>query len=778
MRRLRTLLLICLAATAVAAVAGALALSGSLARRGGEAAIAALTAPVTVELDGLGIPRIRADSAADAYRALGFVHAQERFFQMDMSRRAAAGTLAALFGPRAAVLDRETLPYGFVRRARETLVSLPRRHRRWLEAYAEGVNAGIADLGVRPPEYWLLGSRPARWEPEDSLLVVFALHEMLSNNHEFEVPQAVMAATLPPALVEFLTPSTMRFDRPLLATADDPSGGYRPLPVPGADVVDLRNVPESALPERLVDPPLIGRAASNQWAVGAALASDGRAILANDPHLDIALPNLFYRAELEFEGRAVRGVTVPGLPGVLIGASDDLAWGATVSYADQSDWIVVEADPGDPGRYLTPEGSEPFVVDTVAPPAGGRPVAVRRTRWGPVAATDGLGRPLVLEATWLKPRGVSLDILELPFAANVHEGVAILAEWAGPALSWSLVDAVGETGWIMNGPLPVRSGFDGAIPVARTSAATGWSGLHEPPVVTGSDRVLNANNRPLPQDLAASYGRIWTRSYRAHRIDALLASGARFSERDFAAMQLDTDASAYDPFRDLILEVVAGDESDPALAAARALALEWNGRADAASPAFRLLQHYYRDLLDAVLGPLLEPAFRVDRGFVYRWPLADEPLLRLIEERPPHLLPAGSADWNARFRAILSGTVESIGNGSGPPLATPWGEINRLDAAHPMAGLPLLGGMLSLPRDAQAGSAVSIRVAAPDRGAVFRLVVSPAAPEAGYLQMAGGQSGHFLSPHFRDQHADWAAGRPAPFLAGPAIDRFTLVPRR
>lgn len=776
MRRRNYLALGGLAAIAAVLVVVWAALGASLARHRGSAVIASLGAPVEVELDALGVPRISGETSADVLRALGFVHAQERFFQMDMSRRAAAGTLSELFGARAAPLDRARIPWGFRRRAVEILVALPRRHRRWLEAYAEGVNAGLADLAARPPEYWLLGQLPARWEPEDSLLVVFALYTLLSNNQDYELPQAVMNATLPASVIEFLTPSSMRFDRPQMASASDPTGGYRPAAVPDAGSFDLRLQPPLRIPERVVDPPLIGQAASNQWAVADALGTDGRAILANDPHLDISLPNLFYRAELYIAGRAVRGVTVPGLPGVLIGASDDLAWGATVSYADQSDWIVIETDPDDPGRYRTPEGFEPFDIETLEDPAGAAPVVIRETRWGPVVAEDGLGRPLVLQATWLEPGGLNLAVLELAFAGDVAAGIETIANWSGPSLSWALVDSAGSTGWIMNGPLPARAGFDGATPVSRADGARAWAGYREPPSVAGADKVLNANNRPLPADLAARYGRIWTRSYRAHRIDELLAASDRFAERDFVAMQLDTDASAYAPFRDLILEVVGADEPDPELRAARELALGWNGRAEATSRAFRLLQAYYRGLLDGVLGPLLEPALAADPDFVYRWPLADEPLLRLLEERPPHLLPAGYPDWPTRLREILRLTIASLENGSAKPLATPWGEINRLDASHPLAGLPLLHGLLSLPPDAQPGSPVSVRVAAPDRGAVFRLVVSPAAPEAGFLQMAGGQSGHFLSPHFRDLQADWIAGRPTPFLAGPPVARFSLVP--
>src|SRR5690606_31624213 len=194
------------AAAVLAAVAlGAYGLlAASLPRDGGSATVPGLSADVDVELDGRAVPRIRAASLDDAFRALGFVHAQERFFQMDLTRRMAAGELAALMGRRALPLDRRQRAFEFRRRAAELLRRWPAEHVRWLEAYAQGVNAGLEDLGARPPEYWLLGAEPEPWVPEDSVLVLFAFYTMLSDTHALERPQAVMHDTLPPAVYAFL----------------------------------------------------------------------------------------------------------------------------------------------------------------------------------------------------------------------------------------------------------------------------------------------------------------------------------------------------------------------------------------------------------------------------------------------------------------------------------------------------------------------------------------------------------------------------------------------
>jgi penicillin amidase len=753
-------------------------LSSSLPRRNGAAELPGLSATVEVELDVHAVPRLRGASLEDALSALGFMHAQERFFQMDLTRRSAAGELAALVGPRALPADRAQRPYELRRRAAAWLARLPAEHRSWLEAYVRGVNAGLSDLRAAPPEYLLLRERPEPWTAEDSLLVAYAVCMMLSENQRYEKPLAVMRAALPTAVYAFLTPSTTRFDRPVVYPRDDRSGGYVPMAIPDARVLDLRELRAPDPDRRVVDSPL-AVPGSNQWAAGASRSARGDALLANDPHLQLKLPNTFYRAELYWPGHAVRGAGIPGLPGILIGASGTLAWGATVSYADQSDWIVVEVDEHDAGRYRTAEGLARFGTATyeiaVAGVADPERLEVRTTQWGPVLDADGLGRPLVLEATWLAEGGMSLDVLELMRADSVARGLAVVSRWAGPSLNWMLADSRGAIGWGFNGPVPRRSGFDGSVPEPRSDGTRRWSGFVPLPSVGPHAQVLfTANQRTLPHDEAVTLSRLWMRPLRARRIGELLDANARFTESDFLAMQLDTRAQGYEPIRDLVLEVVPAGEADAGLAWARRTAETWNGYAEADTAGFRLMQGFYRVLLERALAPLLAPVFEADPSFVYRWPLADESLSRILEERPPHMLTADYADWPAFFRAALIATLERLAVEDGG-LSASWGRANRLDVAHPFANVPVLGRRLRLPAHEQSGSMVSLRVAAPRYGAALRMIVSPAHPESGFLQMPGGQSGHLLSRHLADLHADWANGAPTPFLAGPTQWRFRLV---
>ena len=399
------------------------------------------------------------------------------------------------------------------------------------------------------------------------------------------------------------------------------------------------------------------------------------------------------------------------------------------------------------------------------------------TRWGPVLGTDWQGRPLALHATWLEPQGLDLDIVGLPMATDAASASALLARWAGPSLNWVLADRDGDIAWVVNGPIPRRVGFDGSRPESLADGSRSWQGRLPPPGALGGrdGAIFTANNRTLSVERASAVSRMWMRPLRAKRIDDLLAAQRTFAERDFLAMQLDTRAEGYEQIRAAVLEVAGDDERDASLAQARDLARNWNGNADVEQPAFRMLHAYYRTLLERALEPMLAPAIAADATFVYRWPLADEVLRRLFDERPAHLLTSEHADWRAFLRQALLDTVAGLTRAG--PLAAPWGETNVLDVEHPFAAaLGPLGRWLELPAAPLPGSMVSLRVAAPSYGAVLRMTVAPAAPADGVLELAGGQSGHFLSPQFRDQQADWVAGAPSPFLAGEPTARFDLVP--
>ena len=765
---------------------GYLVLRASLPRTSGTVVLAGLAGPVEVSRDALGIPTFRGRTLVDVVRAQGFVHAQDRFFQMDLTRRYAAGELAALFGPFAVGNDRFMRVLQYRRLAGRVLSGLPSRHRVLIDAYAEGVNAGLADLGARPPEYLLLRSRPAPWLAQDSVLVLYFFMHTQSINHILEKPLWVIQATLPPALFEFLTPDTSRFDAPLIPDPDETTSSG-PLPIPGPDVVDLRGRAPRPSGRDIVRPLGTSVPGSNNWAVAGNRTAHGGAILANDPHLTLTVPNVWYRAGLVWDDGAIRGAIQgagpAGIPGIIIGASTFLAWGVTNSLADQNDLVVVEVDPADPSRYLTPDGPQPFerVVETIEVNGDeSRTLEIRVTRWGPVTSTDWLGRPLVLRSPALGPGGADFLIFDLFTATSIEQGIEILRRWRGPSMNWLLAHRDGRIGWVLGGYLPRRIGSTGKAPVSWADGSRHSDGeldeSQRPTIVDPPEGVLyTANNRTVPTEISRRLGHTWVLPVRASRIAERLAEKDTFTERDLLDIQLDTRSRMHDLARDIVLEVVAAGETDETLVQVRRHVQSWNGHADTDQIGFRLVVRYHETLQERILTALLVPAIEADPSFRYNWPLADEPMRRLLETRPDHLLPPGHDDWPDFLRSALVETIQRIESGDGPGLDATWGEVNRAAIIHPISlALPALGRLLNMPADPLPGARTSVRVNTPSYGASLRMAVSPGHTETGLFHMPTGQSGHPLSPHYRDGHRAWVQGLATPFEPGPAVSSFTL----
>jgi penicillin amidase len=393
-RRFGRVILALLTVALLAAVAGGCyvraQLRASLPQLEGTAALHGLSAPVTVARDALGVPAITGATRADIARATGFLHAQDRFFQMDLQRRQPAGELSALVGPRAFEVDAEMRVHRFRHVAEQAYAGTDPEWKAILDAYAGGVNAGLQALAGPPFEYLMLRATPEPWTPEDSVLTVLAMFISLQGRQAiFEQTNQQLRDALPEPLFRFLTAVGSDWDAPVVGEAMP-----RP-PVPGAEVADLRR--ELLAPANvdrrssLADEAAI--VGSNNWAVDAALSASGHALVANDMHLNIGVPNIWYRASMLFPDPAdplkelrLTGVTLPGLPVAVVGSNGYVAWGFTNTGGDWSDLVRIESDPRDPSRYLTPEGPRLFDIGDESVPVKGeapRQLTVRGTIWGP-----------------------------------------------------------------------------------------------------------------------------------------------------------------------------------------------------------------------------------------------------------------------------------------------------------------------------------------------------------------------------------------------------------
>ncbi|WP_374089585.1 penicillin acylase family protein [Methylomicrobium lacus] len=757
----------------------------------GNIRLARLAAPATIDTDAHGIPRITAGSRIDAARVLGYVTARDRLFQMDLMRRKNAGRLAEIFGGAAVNSDVQARIYGFNQKAKQILPKLPPLHRQYLQAYAEGVNGYLEQNPTLPFEFKVLGYAPEPWQAEDSLLVVFGMFENLTAWVEKgERMLSVMESALPAEAVAFLTPDTDRFTDQLMNHTKSLRPA-QPVPVNAMQTLlagrmgDFSQLADASRGESL--------AGSNAWAVSGGKTADGRAILANDMHLGISVPNIWYRAEVNYpEVRAI-GLNLPGTPFLIAGSNQHVAWGMTNLAGDFLDLVKLEINPDDAGQYRVGERWQTFAQrqEVINIKGGGsKTVAVKETVWGPVALQPLQGQPVAIHWVALDADAVNVDILELEQSQTLSQSLAIANRAGGPQLNVLLADEKGHIAWTVTGKIPKRFGGDGSVSLSWADGKTGWQGYVNPAALPRiidppEGFLVTANERRFAADFPYVIGHQFVNGYRAYRINQKLKQAARHSEWSLFNLQQDTESEFYSYYQQLALQVLTPDvlAQKPELSGLRDYLLSWNGRADTASLGLPVLIEFRRELIDAVFTPFLSACKQADQDFVYAWNYADTPLQALLDAKPAALLPdAGHhKNWDRFILAQLEKSAAKVmarSPGAEWPELT-WGKQNIVGHAHPFSkALPLLSAALDMPHQPVAGcGGYCVRVTGPDFGASERLVVSPGHVEDGILHMPGGQSGHPLSAYYSDQQAFWVAGLPLAFAGGKPEHKLSLSPQ-
>ncbi len=479
-------------------------LRGSLPTLDGEIAVPGLQHEVTIERDAQGVPRILAAESMAAIRALGVLHGQERVCQMDLLRRRAAAELSELLGAAAIEADRRVRLHRLRARAEATVAAADEISRRELTVYAEGVNAGLERTG-RPLEYVLMRTQPDPWLAEDSVLAVLTMYLNLQDEDgNLDSARGVMRDTLPRAVVDFLLPRGSEWDAPLVGEP------YETPPVPGPEHWDLRAAAATAFaPSPAVESiEAPGLAGSNNWAVSGQNTADGRALMANDMHLGLGLPNIWYRASIRWTDadgvvRRVTGVTLPGTTGVVAGSTESIAWGFTNSQGDWTDLIELEFVDGSETRYRTPRGEaeiETFEETIVVSDGEDQTLTVHETIWGPVVNVDHRGTRRAVRWIGHDPDSVNLSLTKLAEATSLEDAFSIVHAAGIPAQNFVAAGADGRIGWTIAGPIPNRIGHDGRFPVSWADGTNGWKG-----------RVQDAN---IPAVLDPPSGLLWTANNR------------------------------------------------------------------------------------------------------------------------------------------------------------------------------------------------------------------------------------------------------------------------
>ncbi len=763
-------------------------INGSLPALDGTVKLSGLGAPVAVERDALGVPTITAATRADAARALGFLHAQDRFFQMDLMRRSGAGELSELFGAAALDYDKSHRLHGFRRTAEKALALVSPEKRAVLEAYAAGINAGLAALPQTPWEYTLLRSDPQPWKTEDSLLVIYAMwFDLQDASGQDEISLQALRDTLGSSGAEFFAPHGGSWDAALDGST---------FPAPALPQLRLKKSGEGtptallSLQERMLP-------GSNSLAVSGAHGANG-AIIANDMHLNLNVPHIWYRAVMKWTDAAgtahrVVGVTLPGVPALVAGSNGMIAWGYTNSYIDTIDVVSVEVDNTAKVFYRTPHGfAELEDRHETINVRGGKPVdfVVRWTEWGPLFANPQPGRHLALRWNAHDPEATNLTILDLETATDVPAAIDVAHHAGMPNQNLVVADRSGAIAWTLTGKIPRREGFPGRLPVSWGYGDRRWNGWLNPdevPVVLNPPEGIlwTANQRLVGGDAYAKVGDGgYNQGARGRQIRddlrALVSSGKKAVPADLLAIQLDDRAVFLERWQKFLLATltdaaVAGNKDRAAL---RDAVRTWDGHASIDSAAYRIVRAWRMKVTELTLAPFFEKAKAADPGFVASGFQTEDAVWRLTQEQPLSLLNPDYTAWDDLLLAAADRVNADIAKAGSTPARFTWGNYTQLRMRHPFSRMlpSMLARFLDMPSQPLPGAADMPRVQAPTFGASERMVISPGHEDQALFHMPGGQSGNPLSPYYRAGHEAWAEGKPTPLLPGPAQHVLNLSP--
>ena len=777
-----TLLLLSLAA-------GYAALRTSLPTVDGEIALSGLDGKIEILREANGVPHIYAASRADAYFGLGFVHAQDRLWQIEMRRRLGAGRMSEILGGRTLDIDRFFRTLGIYRVAARGFAVLDGDTRASYEAYAKGVNAYLESHGgLLPPEFLILQApSPEPWTPADSQVVLKLMAWDLSGNWRDELLRARLASRLSPQQIAALWPpypgddGTVALWQPEFKRLGDLDELWRRTPAgPTGDV------------------------GSNNWVIAGDRSESGLPLLANDPHLGLGAPGPFYLAHLSAPGLDAVGATLPGAPGVVLGHNRRIAWGFTNTYPDTQDLFIETLDPNDPTRYLTPDGSRAFEVrsETIVV-KGEADVAFefRSSRHGPVLSDlQFLGDQTtseVMALAWTALRHDDLTpqaSLALARAEDWPGFMTALGDFHGPQQNMIYGDRDGNIGFFAPARVPLRRKGDGWLPAPGSSGDYDWDGFipydalpmaFNPP----AGFIVTANNKIVPDGYLYFITRDWAPPYRAERIADLIA-GKKHDRESFRAIQADQVSLMA---REMLPYLLAAKPSNEAVLAAQSIMLDWDGEMARDRPEPLLFSAWYREFTHLVygdeLGPMTGAAWSqrplfmrsVLQGRAGEW--CDDTTSEAVESCADRA--ALALERSIAGLSLLYGTRTSSWR---------WGEAHRAEHAHPIfqdwapfswlfdIGIENGGDRYTI-NAAGFRFSDAARPFAQNHGPAMRAIYDLADLDRSLFISSTGQSGNPLSSHYDDFVERWRDHRPFTIpmersaVEAVRSDRLVLIPR-
>ena len=699
-----------------------------------------ITAPISqqarVERDHRGAPHITAASWQDAIFLQGYVTAQDRLWQMDALRRLAAGELSEVVGKATLDVDRESRRLRMRRLAEEHAKKLRPDERAIFTEYARGVNFYIEqNRGKYGVEFAILGYDPRPWTVVDSILAGMQMFLNLTNTWKEDYEKMAMAAKGDPAKVDFLFP---------VRSGAEPSPG------------------------------------SNSWAVAGVRTASGKPILASDPHLEFSLPSTWYLVHLKAPGLNVTGVSLPGLPAVIIGHNDRIAWGVTNLHSDVMD-LYREKLNVQTGQYLYNGAVQQATLENeLIAVKGDKPLSMATwvTRHGPALLTDE-GTFYALRWSAAEPGGFEYPLLDVDRAQNWQQFTAALSRFPGPAQNWTYADVDGNIGYHAAGKLPIRRTFNGDVPLDGSAGTFEWDGFipfeqlpsfYNPP----GGVIVTANQNPFPADYPYRVGGNFASHYRARQIRSMLDARRGWKPADMLAVQKDV-YSAFGHF--LAQQAVAAVErrkaGGPGLSEAVEVLLDWNGQMDKDSAAALVVELLFRDLRKTV-AERAAPS----KGDLYGSQMGAVVVERLLRERP--------AGWfNDYDETIVVSLRNAIEEGSkrhtSNVKAWKYGAWNELTIPNPIVGrLPMVGKYFNIGPVWMSGSSTTVKQTTRRLGPSMRMVVDLSNLENSFQNVTIGESGHIFSHHYNDEWDSYYVGNSLPmeFNKVNAESTLEIAPRR
>jgi penicillin amidase len=770
----------------------------------GRLAVAGLTAPVSVVRDHHGVPHIKAANLDDLFFAQGYVTAQDRLWQMDMSRRAAAGELSEilppkLFGDGVIRVDKRQRILGLRAMAEKAVSGATGEEKRYMEAYARGVNAFIAaNRNSLPAEFRVLRYQPRPWSPTDTYLIGAEMAQEL----QFYLIQHMwlrekVLAHVGPQLAADLYPTVSWRDHP--PTAAPPDFEQNPPDMPDVEE-EGRTKPkrrqraalESLLPEWLqvriekIDDPLLVPG-SNNWVVSGAHTTTGKPLLSNDMHLGHAVPSVWYESHLTAPGIDVAGVTFAGMPFIVVGHNQRIGWGFTNVGPITYDLYIENFNQN--GEYQTPVGwQKPQLRREVINVAGAQPIEINVavTRHGPVISDLFVGetRKLALKWTAFEPDVMRIPFFDINRAQNWDEFKRAIANFGIPSQNAVYGDVDGHIGYITTGKVPTRKVPSAGVPVSGADDEHEWTGYipfdqmpstFDPP----SGIIATANGRITPDNYPFQLGLEWVSGERTQRIYRVLQSGKQFTSADMLTLQTDI-SSAYDLFlaQRLVYAIDRNRNSSERARQAADILRGWNGRVDADSAAPAIVVKTERELIRLMLEPKLggspdkpQPNTPPVGWRMYRWEMENAWLENTISRQNRAWLPSNYTS----FDELLTAAVDKAVSAPGVPSNLSkwkWGALVALNLKHPLFGrIPLFQRLAGPGYELQSGNGNTVKQVGSEFGPSQRLTVDFSNLDATNLNITTGESGNILSPYFMDHWPAWYRGTtfPLPF-SQPAVE--------